>query len=208
MPREFNTIQRPDLILRLQQFFGIRQSNIAPTLSPTVQAVALVADLTQRRGDRQLTDSPTVPLICGAFKNVGPVAGQFSRIKLRNPDTSGVTVKIRSLYLDSLFSLGYIMRDAVDLAVGGQLGLDTSFRPPGSLINFITPKCLLSSDTNAAPLADQVFFLQASAAGSKLFNALDPIAIIAPGDSFTIQSSSANVQLICSLAWEEFPVTN
>lgn len=45
---EHNLIQRPDLIARLAQRFGMRQAHITPTMEDSVQPVAIVEDLTIR----------------------------------------------------------------------------------------------------------------------------------------------------------------
>lgn len=47
MAKEYNVIQRPELLRRLQKHLGIRQQHIAPGLNEGVQAVVVVDDLSQ-----------------------------------------------------------------------------------------------------------------------------------------------------------------
>jgi hypothetical protein len=48
---EYNILQNPDLIRRLQRRTGIRQAHIAPALNEGVQTVIILDDLTQQRSD-------------------------------------------------------------------------------------------------------------------------------------------------------------
>ena len=215
-PRAYNTIQRPDLMLRIQQYFGIRQQSTAPTLAPDVVAVAVVADLTKPVGDRRLQGDPNNPVLCSAATTLGAQVGFFNSAKIRNPATSGVVLRIRFLTFfsggGSFYACGYILNDSTDLPDGNlaPLVVDTTFKPPNTVVNNISPRAVTSyRNTSAVAIAGTQQFALIGGNSVTGIQAMypSPFAVIAPGDSFTFETSAVNTPMTVTVGWEEVPIS-
>lgn len=89
---EHNVIQAPELVRRLQQFLGMRQSHVAPTLSDGVQPVIILGDVSGRReiGGWVSMSGQT---------SLGNGALLFSTAELLNPSGSGVKMRVKQVSL-------------------------------------------------------------------------------------------------------------
>ena len=112
---EHNLIQRPEIMLRLQQWLGVRQAHITPTLSEHLQAVVIVGDVRESPDERTYI-RPVQSVIVGS-----PTIGQFYNARLRNPASSGVNIRVTEVRCYSLTS-----------AAGNRFGLELGVFPDGA----------------------------------------------------------------------------
>lgn len=200
---EHNLIQRPDLISRLQSFFGIRQAHVTPTLGTTISPVVLVADLTKEQlGTRHVPGLPTTPLLVAAHVVQAAVAAQFGRVLLFNPPGSNRIIRV----------LAYNSTVNVELW--------TAYNVTSPLANFGIATCLdgdqksnalapvfpvvgnVSSDTNAGPVPVPGFQKLGPGIGS--LTPLDnPPMILDEGDGFLIWNVTVNSATDINLRWLE-----
>lgn len=95
---EFNLIQRPDLLTRVAQFFGLKQAHIVPTLSENVQLVAILADMRDEKPSQQ--DRPPVEVTNQAIFGAAGAAA-VNVFKVRNPAASPVRIQMLSMRVAS-----------------------------------------------------------------------------------------------------------
>ncbi|HEV8266065.1 MAG TPA: hypothetical protein VGQ06_14040 [Gemmatimonadales bacterium] len=79
---EFNLIQRPDLILRLQQMLGIRQAHVTPTLAETVTPVVLIGDI---RDEATAPQASVTARYAVCLTVIAGGVGAFSQMQIRSP---------------------------------------------------------------------------------------------------------------------------
>jgi hypothetical protein len=199
---EFNLIQRPDLILRLQQFTGLRQAHVTPALAETIQPVIIAGDIR----DEKIPRPTTLQFWNSASAGAGG-AGLFARVQLRNPAGSNTLITVREMRLQGGGGAAHtfdmiLFASALDLAVAsltagqlraGRLGIDPLA---------IRPKGIVSADGNvaAAPI-NTVYRVKHPLDGEAR---IDDIAIVIPaGAALLVQLAEANISLSGSFAWDE-----
>lgn len=190
---QYNLIQRPDLNDRLVRSLGIRERAPAPSLSPEVQAVILLEDLT--------TSSPferSLMRECGGFITAGPVAGQYSGIAINNPAGSGCVIRFDRAQVwaaaASRIDIGP-WAQAVPAGTGSRYFMDPRFggQPTGQLRN----------GTSIVTPVNPVTGWYEVAANTPVD--LDRLGIIIPpGYMAGISLATVNVMLSACLRWVEF----
>lgn len=202
---EYNLIQRPDLILRLQQMLGIRQAHITPSLSETVQAVVIMGDARETGSEREI-----VRPAWGSISE-GPFVGNFPRVSIHCPPTSGSIVTVRKIRVGNpLASVPdertFNMR-VFGPAFGGfaSLGVAAQFRNsrvifPGSG-QIALPVAVLSSDLNPAGIAATYSAVSPSTEQIEI----DVVVILTPGSGLAISTNvgGAAASIEASFIWEE-----
>lgn len=85
---DYNVIQAPELLARLQRYLGMRQQHVASTLNEGVQPVVIMGDVSReaKPGERE-------PFLFGASANFGGGVLNGSYVELFNLANSGVLVK-------------------------------------------------------------------------------------------------------------------
>ena len=215
---EHNVVQRPDLLFRLQQFFGLRQAHITPTLEPAIVPVVVVGDLESRQswGARVQAGLPVFPALCrGNIRQAG-VAATYTKGLLRNPSGSNVNIVIVDYNADT--ELG-----GVGLDVGPWLGLSTDFAVP-QLQSFIVDTRFPKVPA-AVSIPTRAILSSESAVGASAFAICrqwrvadpwheagtldDPLFVVEPGTGLAFQTNVAGgAPLNIRLAWYEMPVVN
>lgn len=190
---QFNLIQRPDLNDRLVRALGIRERAPAPNLSPEVQAVILLEDLT--------TSSPfqrSLMRECAGIGTAGPVAGQYSAIVVSNPAGSGSVIRI-----DSITAWA-------SAATRLQVGPWTQAIPAGSLSRYFldprfdgVPTGALRNGTNAV-LGISALRSWSFAAANTAVELKSLGIIVPPGYMAGFALETQNLMLSGSMQWTEF----
>ena len=88
---ETNIIQAPELLQRLRETLGVRQSHFLPALNEGVQCVILLEDMTGKSG------STLQPAFAGGTPLAGDGGTRASSAILFNPESSGIKVRVRSI---------------------------------------------------------------------------------------------------------------
>jgi len=132
MPRNVDLIQNPELLRRLSQEMGLRQSHTSPTLAPTVQPVVLVSDLTKierRSGTGQLSAGAPRTVSCAGLSMNPQVATDYAIVYYNYPKPLGspgieyaCRLKFMEIYNGSAANL-------LGLAIGWR---DTTGAPAGN----------------------------------------------------------------------------
>jgi len=206
---ETNLIQRPDLMLRLQQFFGLRQRTVVPTLGSVINPVVLVADLTQLRGLRSERGTTSRVVRCGGFMLTGQGIGLFTRALFRNPGGSDRVYRIRQISVEDVtsggaVSHGFILQQTSNLAnLQNTSILDTTFKPVdwAGVVNLAS--ALMSWDTNAVGIAMQTW--RQVATGLETRADVEEIAVLGENDAIAFNSVNTNVALRFNMLWDEEP---
>jgi hypothetical protein len=121
MPEE-GLIQRPDLLFRLQQFLGLKQGTVQPTLVPGLTAVVIVGDV------REVSDERVIARPCAGYALVTPdVAGGHNEWELRNPPNSGVTLRVQEIVFETADLGMWLEATTTDLS-GGSVTQFRDFR--------------------------------------------------------------------------------
>lgn len=200
---EHNLIQRPDLISRLQSFFGIRQAHVTPTLATTISPVVMVADLTKEQlGTRHVPGLPTTPTLVAAHVVQAAVAAQFGRVLLFNPPGSGRIIRVLS-YNSSvnceLFTAYAVNTPLLNAGIPYCLDGDQKSNPLAPVFPVVGN---VSSDTNAGPVPSPGF--QKLGPGLGTMMTLDnPPLILDEGDAFLIWNITVNAAFDTNLRWLE-----
>lgn len=210
---EFNIIQRPDLILRLQTMLGIRQAHVVPSLAETVQPVVIFGDVRDTGGERQIVR----PAWGGDL--VGPTAPFFPVTLVRNPTGSRAIVTVRRVLLcnpngaagtpgDRQFFLG------VANFFGGGLTTPAAIPPEFRHSRAIDPSPASATPSNNLPVAQISSDLGVAAFTNPLMiiaNGNEQITFdcdiaLAPGWGLTVGLNGngvANSVLRTGFLWEE-----
>lgn len=206
---EFNLIQRPDLILRLQQMLGIRQAHITPSLAETVVPVVVFGDVRDTGGDRQIVRKAwgSVDLL--------PTVGTFGHVALGNPVTSRTIVTVRHIRMhnpiaastnDRRWSMGLVGPNFTGLPtlIGNQFKQfrhtrAVDLRSDGSVL---LPVAQITVDTNGA-LTNRAYRWEQFTTEA-LETELEVVLLPGWGLQMTCNANGAtNNEAFVALAWDE-----
>lgn len=192
---EYNLIQRGELQQRLVQGLVIKERSPAPTLSPDVQAVVLLEDLTRQTPFNQ-------PINRRLFSNarVAPVAGLIPGHFISNPAGSGVIALVETVFAATTTDSRRFGK--LTGALPGPLGsidwFDRRNNPPlfavGQGALFARANSSFAATQIATPLYTTINMAQP----------YDVNMILLPGESFGVERETVNTQLDSTILWTEF----
>jgi hypothetical protein len=209
---EHNLIQRPDLLHRVQQFLGLRQAHVAPSLTEGVQLVCIIGDIRDELVAGKSAGGASSDLAFSIpFNMPAGGAGVFNTIKLRNPsgNQSGRVIQLQDLIITAGTDVTAVVEfDTGAFAAG-------FFEPPTdrTLDNFltsVTPPVAIGEFTTQA--GAQVGVVNPSfrivnnfATPNQVF---DLRRYLFPQNyQFVLRSETANLTLQGTLSWIERTTT-
>jgi hypothetical protein len=196
---EFNSIQKGLHQRMLTRAFRLRSVAPAPILTPEVQPVAIVENLS-------VVGPYSDALIrrASAFGAVAAVAAQVSMVSLQNPPGSGTLAVVRAINASRRTAGAISLIGEVNFVTnaGGGIRIFTDSRVAAQG----TPVCNIATGNTAGT------FLQLG--GGLLFQipSLDNVAVagdgfvLAPGSTFLFQSVQLNVDFDVAFLWDEFVI--
>ena len=223
MPRLPNLINRPDLIHRLQQFFGIHQLSVTPQLGPQIQPVVVVGDLQTMRGQRPTPFHPVEVAPCMLRRAVLASVGNFSIVRMRNPIGSGVVARVvgfQGYSSTGSFLVGLALNTNTDLPnlFNGAI-TDTRFQSPfsGSFIPG-NPRIVCSTDQRATSLlVDSIGIVETDPStysvayahtfagqGAEKRDRYYPV-VLDEGSCLQFGVNGTNIGILINVQWEEEP---
>lgn len=201
---EFNLIQRPDLVLRIQQMLGLRQAHVTPSLSETVQPVVIMGDVRDTGGERQIVRP------AWGFDSQGPVAAQFSNVLLLTPLPRRTIVTVREVRVSNPTAAGaqqfsmFLRGPGINNPSGALAAFPPKFRhsraiDPQSNGAVNIPSGILSHGTLLAP--EPTAFVLKSPGTAEVVSENE--IVLAPGWELLVQNDVANQAITASFLWEE-----
>ena len=206
--RAQNQIQRPDLIQRLQNFFGLRQLTVTPELYGAVVPVVIVGDLEKQSGTKITPGAPVMPMHCAGFTDQAAVAAQYTLSLIRNPPGSGRVVRVTGIHMSGGNSRLAMQINTLNLStLSTRLSTtDTRFKHQ---IGFplIAPAAQLSSGNQAVdPIGGgNIFYWNDStitlALGPSMLRGF-PI-VLGEGDGLLSWDAVQNLRILTNYFWDE-----
>ena len=190
-----NDIQRPDIGQALTRYFGIREANPAPTLSPEVQPVVLVADLT-------LPTEPNTVRQCSGGYFASGVAGTSPHVQLFNPVGSGVLIKVTQLWVQPYGIDGVVHLSVDDTARGSDHATVKNFTN-GVLGLASRPVGQIRSHDSLGSLGNLGWIAWLPGTGNPVELALPHVLV--SGQGLNMFLAVPNQTLYGSFAWLEIP---
>lgn len=200
---QHNLIQRPDLIMRLQKFLGVRQAHVTPSLADSVVPIIIMGDV--RDEDR----TAVVDVGCVGQSQYAAGVGLFSTFQFQNPAGSGIYARVERIVLRDIqqFTEWVVLQQRFINPIFGNLNSTTGVRDswigiPGASGSapYSVPKCFIGAsevgDASALAMVRR----------SSLFNAelsMDDEWVIRPGNSLLIQNNVAARNSRLAIYWHE-----
>ena len=185
---DFNLIQRGELQQRLVRGLEIKERAPAPNLAPEVVPVVLLEDLT-----RQTPFNQAIGRHAFGNTNVSAVVGEFGQSDLVNPVGSGVIAIVTGVTCDTAgtYSVGRLTGNPA----ANPAGL-------GWMDNRNGPVPTIRHNFGADPInviAQSFYrFLMTETRWHELHH------VLLPGESVTIQISTANLNFVVTWNWTEY----
>lgn len=145
---EYNLIQAPELVRRLQRRLGIRQAHISPTLNEGVQTVVVMDDLTNQKSETQrfaLGRGVGNDSAGGNLSTVGlwNAAGSGKRVRVISIVTEQQTLTFPTLQNFALSNMGAAPVAGSAVVAGASRFEDTSLEPARPVANIIAGASLV-----------------------------------------------------------------
>ena len=202
---EYNLIQRPELIQRLQRRLGMRQAHITPTLSETLQPTIDIDHLVDTK------DARREGFMLGLESN-SPFAGEVISWSLVNPAGSGKIVRLRNYIIGCEPQVGL----TIDVVLGNTTGSapgahEASFNSAsgqstlGDSQLFVKTKVRVDAGSSGIISANNLIAYEIAFANYPFRGEFDNL-YITPGFRFILQSE-ASVGGYTTFYWEEEPLS-
>lgn len=202
---EFNIIQRPDLILRLQSMLGLRQAHVVPSLSETVQPVVIFGDVRDTGGQRQVIRP------AWGFDRALPVAANFSSVSLWNPLLRRTIITVREIRISNPTA---VAAQQFSMAVFGpglatQFAVVAAFPPkfrhsraidPLSTGQVNLPTGVLSDGASPGGVGTTAYVLKTP--DTREVTTYQPVVLL-PGWELRVQNDAVNQGVSVAMSWEE-----
>ena len=126
---EFNLIQNPSLIYRLQRYLGLRQAHVIPTLNEGLQAIVIVGDARDYERGTEKIERPV-----SGYTTLGNSGVDNPWHRLANPIGSGTIIRLQGLKTQPAAEVTLeLLTVTVPLATPGvsRFGFITNLSPSG-----------------------------------------------------------------------------
>jgi hypothetical protein len=211
---EHNLIQRPDLLLRVQQFFGLRQMHVSPTLNEGVHLVTIVADLTK---ETPSTTQERNPIYRSGAALGGAAVGAANSFKVRLP--AGATRRVELLRArismgtaggDVIVGVQNETADFLTVDVGAYINGDVYTKGPTGNPAAPTGSAVFSYRQGAVVVPAQAMRLNQADYGAINPADLDLSGyVLFPGQEFVMAGAVFNTQVnLHFVTWREVQLPN
>lgn len=210
MAREFNVIQRPELITRLQQFFGIRQAHVTPSLGVSVQPVVIVGDLEKQSATRVVHGQTVGIAHAAGTAFCAPGVGALCKVLLRNPAGSRHVLRLSLFEIISGNATGNFRAQLSGPPIG-DFGTVVVTRTTDTRFNVPTVRptvAVLSFETTAGdPIVFPFYTITFSSIQSRMGpeNTRGFPLVLDEGWALMVAHDTTNLDMRINLMWDEEP---
>jgi hypothetical protein len=208
---DYNLIQRPDLILKIADFFGIRQAHLVPSLNEGIQVVYIAGDV---RDEKQSNKAPAI-LHGRAAVNLGATA-LFNAVRLRNPAASRSVLIVDDLFYQTSTDVDVgLTIETGDLAGGAFSSLATNSETWAGGTHgwygapILPPKLAgqvsYASNVGQIIVSNRFLWLQTTGAGLQQLQKFEGLSLV-PGTQLTLAHLNGNASMMMDLHWHEQPI--
>jgi len=202
------TIGRAGIGTRLSRFFDIRGGRVASELEPTIQPVAIVADL---REDPEMDTGAEVVFFQG-FADLDPIAGQFAELIVNvtgptDPSRENVIRRIHDVWVSGTGGPNLCRLGVGDVNFQTQVPFVRLSRPTvfDAPTNTITNN-VLTSQLTATPGGSKAAFLRVAVESNATVHVPCRGLQLAPGTGFSVWTMVADIAVSFSIRWSDEPI--